>query len=48
MFAPVVFRFLSYGIKQPQATAHHLKTVLQDHDIKEWVKDAKAEQEVLE
>jgi len=47
LFAPVVFRFLSYDVTLPQPAADYVRTVGQDHDIREWVEAAKAEKEVL-
>jgi len=43
----VVFRFLSYGVSLPSVAGHYAHTVEQDFDVKEWVKAARAEKEVL-
>ncbi|MCC5882787.1 MAG: glutathione S-transferase family protein [Halomonas sp.] len=48
MFAPVAFRFASYGVKvSPRATAYQ-QTLLGAEPMQEWAEQAKAEPEVIE
>lgn len=48
MFAPVAFRFRTYGITLPAHAAAYTDTMTQDKDIAEWVSDAMAETEVID
>lgn len=47
MFAPVVFRFNTYGVKCQGLAGDYLQTVLQDEDMLCWQHAAQQEQEVL-
>jgi glutathione S-transferase len=47
MFAPVVFRFLSYGVSEAGAVDEYILTVSRDPVIQEWLKDSANEQEVI-
>jgi glutathione S-transferase len=48
MYAPVVLRFVTYGVDAPDAGRHYMDTVLADADIQAWIADARAETEVVE
>lgn len=48
MFLPVVFRFITYGITVSDEAKAYMDFVLQDKDVKRWIKDALAETEVVE
>ena len=48
MYAPVVTRFLTYGVKLPKACADYCKTVMAMPEMKQWVAAAKAEPEEIE
>ena len=47
MFAPVVFRFLTYGVSEPGAVDEYMQTVTRDPLVQEWVRAAELEQEVV-
>jgi glutathione S-transferase len=47
MFAPVVFRFLTYGVGEPGAVDEYLLTVARDPLIQPWINDAAQEKEVI-
>jgi len=47
MFAPVVFRFLTYGVCESGWVDKYLVTTLQDELIQPWIMDSKAEKEVI-
>lgn len=47
MFAPVVFRFLTYGVNEQGAIQDYMKTVMNDPHMQEWVRASELEQEVL-
>lgn len=47
MFAPVVFRFLTYGVGEPGAVDEYLLTVAHDPLIQPWINDAAQEKEVI-
>ena len=47
MFAPVVFRFLTYGVGEPGVVDEYMQTVARDPLVQSWVQDSKAEQEVI-
>ena len=47
MFAPVVFRFLTYGVGEPGAVDEYMRTVARDPLVQDWVRDSAAEQEVI-
>jgi glutathione S-transferase len=48
MYAPVVTRFLTYGVKLPKACMAYCKTVMALPEMKQWVAAAKAEPEEIE
>jgi glutathione S-transferase len=48
MYAPVVTRFLTYGVKLPKPCADYCKTIMAMVEMKEWVVAAKAEPEEIE
>jgi len=48
MFAPVVFRFLTYGVNEPGAVDEYLLTVSRDPLIQPWLKDSATEKEVIQ
>ena len=48
MYAPVVFRFNTYGVECGELGAEYMQTVLNDADIKRWYAAAKNETEVVE
>ena len=47
MFAPVVFRFLTYGVSEPGVVDEYLLTVSRDPLIQPWINDAANEKEVI-
>ena len=47
MFAPVAFRFLTYGVSEAGAVDGYVQTVAHDPLIQPWVAASKLEQEVL-
>jgi glutathione S-transferase len=47
MFAPVVFRFLTYRIFEEGVVDEYMKTVMRDPFMQEWVKASELEHEVL-
>lgn len=47
MFAPVVFRFLTYGVFEVGVIDEYMKTVMHDPLIQEWVKASELEHEVI-
>ncbi|MFZ2300860.1 MAG: glutathione S-transferase family protein [Gallionella sp.] len=47
MFAPVVFRFLTYGAGEPGVIDEYMQTVARDPLVQSWVQDSEAEQEVI-
>ena len=48
MYAPVVFRFQTYGVELPGPAASYAQHVLADPDITDWTAAAELEQEVVE
>ncbi|UTW44150.1 glutathione S-transferase family protein [bacterium SCSIO 12696] len=48
MYAPVVLRFYTYGVNLDGEPGEYMRHVLNDADIKSWVKDGEAETEVVE
>ncbi|MDJ0568416.1 MAG: glutathione S-transferase family protein [Pleurocapsa sp. MO_192.B19] len=48
MFAPVVFRFNTYGVECSSIAAEYMNFVLNDSDVQKWYKAAKHEPEVIE
>jgi glutathione S-transferase len=48
MYAPVVTRFLTYGVKLPKPCADYCNSVMAMPEMKEWVAAAKAEPEEIE
>lgn len=47
MFAPVVFRFLTYGVSEPGAVDEYVQTVTRDPMVQEWLQASVLEQEVV-
>ena len=47
MFAPVAFRFLTYGVTEPGAVDDYVQTVARDPLVQEWLQAAAMEQEVI-
>jgi glutathione S-transferase len=47
MYAPVVFRFNTYGVECPPVVNEYMSWVLNDSDIKSWNEAAKNEAEVV-
>jgi glutathione S-transferase len=47
MFAPVVFRFLTYGVNEPGVIDDYLLTVSSDPLLQPWIKDSAQEKEVI-
>jgi glutathione S-transferase len=47
MFAPVVFRFLTYGVSEAGAVDDYLSTVSRDPLLQPWISDSAQEQEVI-
>ena len=47
MFAPVAFRFLTYGVTERGAVDDYVQTVARDPLVQEWLQDAELEQEVV-
>lgn len=47
MFAPVVFRFLTYGVNEQGVVQEYMKTVMNDPHMQEWVRASELEQEVI-
>ncbi|HDZ08314.1 glutathione S-transferase family protein [Pseudohongiella sp.] len=48
MFAPVVSRFSTYGIKMSPEAAQYMECVLDDEHMREWLRQARAESEILD
>ncbi len=48
MFAPVAFRFLTYGVSEPGAVDEYVQTVARDPLVQAWVRDSESEQEVVD
>lgn len=48
MFAPVVFRFLTYGIEVSEISRRYMETVLAHPKIAQWLKEASEEEDVIE
>ena len=47
MFAPVAFRFLTYGVTERGAVDDYVQTVARDPLVQEWLQAAAMEQEVI-
>ena len=47
MFAPVAFRFLTYGVTERGAVDEYVRTVVSDPLVQAWVSDSESEQEVI-
>lgn len=47
MFAPVAFRFLTYGVSEPGAVDEYVQTVAGDPLVQEWLRASELEQEVI-
>lgn len=48
MFAPVVFRFNTYGVECDSLAGEYMNQVLNDSDVTKWLEAAKNETEVIE
>ena len=48
MFAPVVTRFVTYGVKVPPFAAAYMEAVLHRADVVEWIELAQEEPWVIE
>ena len=48
MFAPVVTRFVTYGVKVPPFAATYMEAVLHRADVVEWIELAQDEPWVIE
>ncbi|MCH7821855.1 MAG: glutathione S-transferase family protein [Proteobacteria bacterium] len=48
MFAPVVLRFRTYGIKLPESAGYYPQRLLQSEAMQEWLAAAETETEVIE
>ena len=48
MFAPVVTRFITYGVNMPPFAALYMKSVLSHPDVAEWIDKAQDEPWVIE
>jgi glutathione S-transferase len=48
MFAPVVFRFATYGVQPPDDLSDYCKRVIQDPDIQPWLALAGEEAWIVE
>ena len=47
MYAPVAFRFLTYGVSEPGVVDEYIQTVTGDPLVHAWVQDGEREQEVV-
>ena len=47
MYAPVAFRFLTYGVSEPGVVDEYIQTVRSDPLVQAWVQAAQTEQEVV-
>ena len=47
-FAPVVFRFATYGIEVSDPSKNYMKTMLTHPAMQEWLKDAKNEEALID
>jgi glutathione S-transferase len=47
MFAPVAFRFLTYGVTETGAVDKYVQTVVRDPLVQEWIQASELEQEVI-
>ncbi|MES1982157.1 MAG: glutathione S-transferase family protein [Pseudomonadota bacterium] len=47
MFAPVAFRFLTYGVAEAGTVDDYIRTLTGDPLVQAWVEDAKQEREVI-
>jgi glutathione S-transferase len=48
MFAPVVTRFITYGVKVPSFAALYMKSVLSQPDVNDWIDKAQDEPWVID
>lgn len=48
MYAPMAFRFLTYGIRVGETARQYIHTVLSDTHVKEWIRDSAAEPEFID
>ena len=47
MFAPVVFRFITYGVSEPGTVDEYMQTVARDPLVQEWLRASELEREVV-
>ena len=47
MFAPVVLRFMTYGVHEKGEVDEYMKTVLSDPFLQEWISESEQELEVI-
>lgn len=47
MFAPVAFRFLTYGVSEPGPVDEYVQTVTRDPMVQEWLQACALEQEMV-
>ena len=47
MYAPVAFRFLTYGVNEPGKVDEYIRTVSHDPLVQEWLHASELEQEVV-
>jgi glutathione S-transferase len=47
MYAPVAFRFLTYGVSEPGAVDEYVQTVARDPLVQAWVRAGELEKEVV-
>jgi glutathione S-transferase len=47
-FAPVVFRFNTYGVKQHPVVAEYVKAMLVHPSMQQWIADSQAEKEIID
>ena len=48
MYAPVVSRFLTYGVETDSVCKRYMDTVLSNPHVKQWFADGAKESEVIE
>ena len=48
MYAPVAFRFRTYGVSVPDVVRDYMDTVFDDVEVRAWVDAALAETEIVE
>lgn len=48
MYAPVAFRFITYGIRVGETAKQYMHTVLSDPHMKDWIRESAAEPEFID